>query len=82
MSLADKLRALAREAADEAYRDLAAVANNTNQANPTLCKIIQVQGNNQFTVLLATGETQVVQGGGNRPLALGESYHIVGGVIF
>lgn len=81
MGLADKIRQLAREEADKAYRDLAAMTASTSQAPATLAKVVAVS-ESKYTVLLASGEFQQASAGGSRPIALGESYHIIGGVIF
>lgn len=81
MAFKDKLNEIARKAAQDTY--LTTVGIKTQQStNPQfICKILDINGE-EYTVLLPSGETQVVRAGGNRPLAVGGIVHIIGGVIF
>ena len=81
MSFKDRLNNIARQAANEAMRVPVDIKTQQSTNSQFMCKILDINGE-EYTILLASGETQVVRAGGNRPLAVGGTATIVGGVIF
>ena len=81
MSFKDKIEQIARDITNETYRDLTAIRSAQQQGQPVLAKVLSIDGNNQYTVVLASGETMSVFGGGMKPLAFGETYHLIGDTI-
>ena len=82
MSFKSKIQDIARQITNETYRDLTAIRSSQQQGQPVLAKVLSINGNNQYTAILASGESIVVYGGGTRPISYGETYHLIGDTIF
>lgn len=80
MSLWNKIRQVARDQANDAFRSV--TLNKTQQANqPVLAKIIAIEGTT-YTVLLPSGETKFAYAMGSRSMGLGQAVHLIGDNIF
>lgn len=81
MSLKSHISELARNIANQSFRSV--TSNNLKVIGnaPTLAKVLStIDG--QYIVLLPSGETKTVKASGNRPISIGNTYHIIGGTIF
>jgi len=76
-----KITDIARQTANQSFRDIASSKAAQVTSPPTLAKVIAVN-DDQYTVILASGETMLVYPGGSRAIALGQTYHLIGDTIF
>lgn len=79
MSIKSKIDNLVREIANNSFRTL--TSNRVSQPQSNMAKVVSTSGD-QYIVILQTGETQLVYAMGSRPIALGETYRLVGDFIF
>ena len=82
MSLYDKINELAREQADKTFRVLSANLASQTSTPPLFAMVDAANGDGTYQVILPSGQVLTVTAAGSNLIAVGQTYHITGTVIF